>query len=105
QVADQNGVVSDTISYDAYGNITNESNSSFGDRYKWTGHEFDNETGLQYTRARYYDPKAGRWTGLDPIQFIAGDANLYRYSFNSPTNRTDPSGLDSFWEDWDKFKT
>jgi hypothetical protein len=42
---------------------------------------------------RWYDPATGRWTSQDPIGFGGGDANLYRYVANSPTNGTDPSGL------------
>ncbi|NEZ55017.1 RHS repeat-associated core domain-containing protein, partial [Adonisia turfae] len=45
-----------------------------------------------YYRARYYDPVVGRFISEDPLSFNAGDANLYRYVFNSPTNYTDPSG-------------
>ena len=48
---------------------------------------------MQYNRARWYDPQTGRWLSQDPIGFAAGDANLYRYVGNSPTNATDPSGL------------
>jgi len=40
-----------------------------------------------------YDPGIGRWLQQDPIGFRAGDANLYRYVGNKPTNMTDPSGL------------
>lgn len=40
-----------------------------------------------------YDPTIGRWTSQDPIGFEAGDANLYRYVGNGPTNGVDPSGL------------
>jgi hypothetical protein len=40
-----------------------------------------------------YDSAAGRWTTEDPIGFRAGDANLFRFVGNSPTNLTDPSGL------------
>ncbi|NEQ42439.1 MAG: hypothetical protein F6K00_02305 [Leptolyngbya sp. SIOISBB] len=34
----------------------------------------------------------GRFISEDPMSFDAGDANLYRYVFNSPTNYTDPTG-------------
>jgi hypothetical protein len=40
-----------------------------------------------------YDPTVGRFLEDDPIGFAAGDPNLYRYVGNSPTNKTDPSGL------------
>lgn len=40
-----------------------------------------------------YDPNTGQWTSQDPIEFDAGDPNLYRYVRNAPTNATDPLGL------------
>ena len=40
-----------------------------------------------------YDPTVGRFISEDPIAFEGGDANLYRYVGNSPTNFTDPLGL------------
>jgi hypothetical protein len=40
-----------------------------------------------------FDPSQGRWLSEDPIGFSAGDANLFRYVVNDPTNATDPSGL------------
>lgn len=38
--------------------------------------------------------------GQDPLGFAAGDANLYRYVGNSPTNFTDPSGLSPVGHHW-----
>ena len=61
--------------------------------FGYTGREWDSDIGLQYNRARWYDPKQGRWISQDPIGFAAGDENLYRYVGNGPTNATDPSGL------------
>ena len=84
--------VVDSISYTAFGTPIETSPGS-GGRYLYTGREFDVETGLQYNRARYYDPGIGRWISQDPTQFNAGDSNLYRYVNNAPTNATDPSGL------------
>lgn len=51
------------------------------------------ENGLSYMRARFYEPKVGRFTAIDPIGMSGGDANLYRYVQNSPVLDTDPSGL------------
>jgi RHS repeat-associated protein len=92
-LTDATGAVIDRILYDGYGNVISETNASASDRYLWTGREFDRVTGLQYNRARYYDPQIGRWTSLDPEGFAAGDENLYRYAHNDPTNSSDPSGL------------
>lgn len=41
-----------------------------------------------------YDPSVGRWITEDPIGFAAGDADLYRYVGNDPTNAVDPTGLE-----------
>ena len=85
--------VLDRVDYDAFGNTVAETNPAAGDRFKFTARELDSETGLYYYRARYYDPASGRFLAQDPAGFAAGDPNLYRYVGNSPTNATDPSGL------------
>ena len=54
--------------------------------------EYDRFTKLYHYRAREYDPNTGRFLQEDPIWFNAGDKNLYRYVWNSPTKYTDPSG-------------
>src|SRR3984885_5550389 len=40
-VTNSSGTLQDVITYDAFGNITNETNSSWGGVYKYTGQEFD----------------------------------------------------------------
>ena len=60
--------------------------------FAFTGREFDSESGLYFYRARYYDPKQGRFLTKDPIGFAGGDVNLYRYVQNNPVNFIDPSG-------------
>jgi RHS repeat-associated protein len=85
-------MVLDHMDYDGYGTIANETKPANGDRYKYTAREFDPYTGLQYNRARYYDPRVGRWNSQDPLGFSAGDTNVYRYVGNGPVDATDPSG-------------
>jgi RHS repeat-associated protein len=65
--------------FDAFGNITAQTNSAIATLFAFTGRELDPETGLQYHRARYYDPATGRWISHDLIGFAAGDTNLARY--------------------------
>jgi RHS repeat-associated protein len=62
--------------------------------FAFTGRLLDQATGLQNNLNRWYDASVGRWLSEDPIGFNAGDANLYRYVGNGPTNGADPSGLD-----------
>jgi RHS repeat-associated protein len=85
--------VVDHRDWGAWGNLVNESNSTYTDRFGWTGRESDSETGLQYNRARYDDVTVGRWITEDPASFAPADANLYRFGFNSSGNLIDPSGL------------
>jgi hypothetical protein len=47
---------------------------------------------MQFSRARWYDPKIGRFISEDPIGFGGGDVNLYGYVGSSPIGLTDPSG-------------
>ena len=91
-ITDSTGAAIDRINYDGYGNIIAEANPSASDRYLFTGREFDRVTGLQYNRARYYDPSTGRWTTEDPIGLAGGDTNLYRYVEDNPTDLSDPTG-------------
>jgi len=61
-------------------------------RFRWAGREYDQETGLYYLRARYYDPQLGRFLSEDPAG-VSGGLNFYQYVVSDPVNRTDPSGL------------
>jgi RHS repeat-associated protein len=97
------GLPIDQIAYDSFGNVLSESNPAAGDRYKFTGRELDAESGLYYYRARHYNPQLGRFQSEDPLVFGAGDPNLYRYVFNSPTNFTDPTGQASVVETVNKI--
>jgi RHS repeat-associated protein len=87
------GSVLDSITYDSYGNILSESSPSSGDRFKFTGREWDSEIGQYYYRSRNYAPGIGRFESEDPLGFAAGDSNLYRYVFNAPADSADPNGL------------
>lgn len=62
-------------------------------RYRYTGKERDEETGLYYFGARYYAPWLGRWTSCDPAGMRQG-ANLYIYVRNNPTKLSDPTGAE-----------
>jgi len=79
--------------YDAFGAIT-ENSGTIINRYKFTGREYDENSGLYYYRARYYDPETGRFLQKDPLMYeFAGVAGSYIYVSNNPINWVDPSGL------------
>jgi len=94
-IMDETNVVNH-IKYDAYGNITSESNPSIDFLFAYTGREWDADADLFYYRARWYDASAGRFISEDPLGFAAGDTNIFRYLANDATNATDPSGLWSY---------
>ncbi len=101
-VIDNAGNVINRIDYDAFGNILAITNPSDNDaeltsaatRFLFTGQEWDGDVALHYYNARWYDPLTGTFISKDPLNFAAGDANLYRYVGNDPTNFVDPSGHD-----------
>ena len=86
------GTLSDSFTYDSFGNVTS-STGTFSQPFRYTGREWDAETGLYYYRARYYDPSIGRFISEDPIQFDSGQNNFYEYVGNSPIKNFDPTGL------------
>lgn len=63
-------------------------------RYRFTGKERDEESGLYYHGARYYAPWLARWTTTDPGG-IADGTNIYIYSRCNPVKYNDPSGKQS----------
>ena len=93
---DNDGNIVNHLTYDSFGNVVAQTDDTVKSRYLFTGREFDEETGLHYYRARYYDGGIGRFLSLDPIGFSSGDTNLYRYVNNSPIDSIDPSGLLTF---------
>jgi len=65
------------------------------DPHKFTGKELDDETGLYYFNARYYDADLGRFVSVDPVGGSNTDPqswNRYAYALNNPVTVTDPSG-------------
>jgi RHS repeat-associated protein len=62
-------------------------------RYRFSGKERDDETGLYYFGVRYYAAWLGRWTSVDPLGFVGG-LNLFRYCANSPIMFSDPTGAE-----------
>jgi len=85
------GTTQSTTAYSPYG----EASTSGDDQQngtEYTAREND-ETGLYFYRARYYDPLLKRFISEDPIG-VAGGANTYAYVGGNPMSRIDPLGLD-----------
>lgn len=89
-LGDNTGTLQTQYTYEPFGYATTAGQANTNS-YKFTGREDDN-SGLVYYRARYYNPRLQRFIAEDPLEFFGGDTNLYAYTGNRPTNFTDPSG-------------
>ena len=112
-ITDATGTETTRIIYKPYGAI-DQAHSPGTDAVtkKFTGQEFDEETGLYYYNARYYDPAIGRFVTADTIVPENGKDpqgfNRYSYVKNNPVNYTDPSGhswLKDVWKAYLNNKT
>jgi RHS repeat-associated protein len=95
-LTDNNGNVVAEYEYDAWGNILSQTGSLASENpYRYAGYRYDEETGLYYLMARYYDANIGRFITRDTFHGFESDPlslNQYVYSNNNPVNFTDPSG-------------
>ena len=91
-LTDSSGTQQTSYTYDPFGNSAATGQAS-ANPYQFTGRENDG-IGLYFNRHRYYSPSPGRFISQDPVGFKGG-INLYGYAGNSPTNLTDPTGLDT----------
>ena len=96
---DSTGAATERYAYTAYGlpTITDGSgtvrtSSAIGNRYTYTGREWDGVLGLYHYRARMYEATVGRFCSRDPIG-IYGGLNYYRYARCRPLASVDPSGM------------
>ncbi|MEO8133744.1 MAG: RHS repeat-associated core domain-containing protein, partial [Betaproteobacteria bacterium] len=94
-LTDTAGAVVRVLEFDAFGNVTADSNPAFELPIGFAGGLADGTTGLLRFGMRDYDPAAGRWTARDPALFDGAQANLYAYVNNNPVNLVDPLGLGS----------
>ena len=113
--------VVESYTYSSFGEVKRH-----GDKVKntftFTGREWDKEIGLYFYRARYMDPRIGRFISFDPILHpingplqrscnktaitpsfvdalsVPQKLNPFILTENNPLNLTDSTGLGSFWE-------
>jgi RHS repeat-associated protein len=83
-------------SYAPFGSLS-ASGATTTNSYTYTGRESDG-LGINYYRARYYNPTTGRFLSEDPIGFAGSGPNLYGYAGGNPVSKRDPSGLDVWLE-------
>lgn len=94
----ESGAVISYEEYHPYGSTawwTNDGDAEVSaKRYRYTGMERDEETGLQCHGVRYYAVWLGRWTSADPIGLGDG-VNRFAYCHGGPIGGRDETGLAS----------
>ena len=103
QRTDGKGVLLKRYEYDAFGN-EREAEEKDGNPWRYCGEYWDAGSGTYYLRARYYEPKIGRFLSEDKIReqtmrlpnehkiVVPMSLNFYTYCYNNPIKYTDPSG-------------
>lgn len=109
-VTNDEGVVHQMFFTNAWGEkfstYDNPLTGSFNSPYRFNGKELDEETGLAYYGARYYDNKLSMWLSVDPLAMEGHNIFLspYHSSSNNPVMRVDPDGMfDSPIFDYDGY--
>ena len=108
-VTDAGGKIYQHLTYFPFGETwVDETSNTQRTPYWFTAKELDEETGLYYFGARYYDPRTSVWQSADPIldQYLGNNPrdvrvggvfeptnlSMYSYSRNSPVVLKDPDG-------------
>ncbi len=93
--SDESGALLWRESYRPYGERLRNEPAADANRQFFHGKPRDQETGLQYFGARYYDPVVGRFLSMDPAAFAENNVhslNRYAYANNNPYRYRDPDG-------------
>jgi RHS repeat-associated protein len=94
-LTDEAGLVTDTWQFEAFGSVVSHTGSD-PNAYLFAGEMLDPNVGWAYHRARWMDPRVGRFGSMDLAQGAEADpTSLHRYTYTSgdPASWIDPSGL------------
>ncbi|WP_267881207.1 RHS repeat-associated core domain-containing protein [Streptomyces xylophagus] len=91
-LADSTGAITGSYAYTPYGEVSSHTGTA-ATPLEYAGQYTDAETGLQYLRARYYDPATAEFITVDPA--VRSTLRAYRYTAGNPLNQVDPTG--QFW--------
>ncbi|MGH7658182.1 MAG: RHS repeat-associated core domain-containing protein, partial [Gemmatimonadales bacterium] len=97
-LAERDGTWKYSTRYGPYGEPKLGAGTDPGLRYRWTGREYDAETGWYFHRSRYYAPTMLRFVQEDKIGY-GGGTNLYAYVAGAVLDARDPSGMLMSWAD------
>jgi RHS repeat-associated protein len=97
-ITDLDGNVVQHVEYVPFGEVfIEERNNTWNTPYLFNAKELDEETGLYYYEARYYDSRVSVWLGVDPMWEEYSGISVFAYCLNNPLKYTDPTGMDTVW--------
>jgi RHS repeat-associated protein len=94
RLTNESGTITDGYSYTAFGERIAHTGTD-PQPYSFAGEPLDPNSGFQYHRARWMDPRSGRFTGMDPFRgLIQQPMTLHRYLYAGadPVGKADPTG-------------
>ena len=94
-ITNLDGEVAQHIEYVPFGEVfIEERNNTWNTPYLFNAKEFDEETGLYYYGARYYEPRTSLWLSVDQLQEKRPNMSTYCYTANNPIKFVDSDGND-----------
>jgi RHS repeat-associated protein len=95
-ISDMNGLPYQYFWYSPWGESLKEHIAASGweSPYRFNGKELDEESGLYYYGARYYNPQVSVWLGVDPLAGKFPAISPLAFSANNPLLYIDPDGKD-----------
>ena len=94
-ITNLDGEVAQHIEYVPFGEVfIEERNNTWNTPYLFNAKEFDEETGMYYYGARYYEPRLSLWISVDPMEEKYPNIGGYVYCVNNPVKFVDLDGRD-----------
>ena len=92
-ITDLDGNVAQHVEYIPFGEVfIEERNATWNTPYKFNAKELDEETGLYYYGARYYDPRVSVWLGVDPMWEKYQGISVFTFCLDRPVKFEDFDG-------------
>ena len=97
-ITNLDGEVSQHIEYVPFGEVfIEERNNTWNTPYLFNAKELDEETGMYYYGARYYDPRLSLWVSANPLEEDYPNLSAYGYCHNNPIILYDPDGKGDYF--------
>ena len=92
-ITNLDGEVAQHIEYVPFGEVfIEERNNTWNTPYLFNAKEFDEETGMYYYGARYYEPRLSLWMSVDRFAEKYPATSGYNYAINNPVRYIDING-------------